>query len=113
MTILYIEKNKKATFYYKDPKMKILHREEGPAAEWTNGDKMWFQNGQYHRLDGPAAEYVNDDKHWYQNGKRHRLDGPAVEYANGNKQYYYQDKYFPDIKTNEQWKRHLKWMKFE
>ena len=42
----------------------------------------------------------------------HREDGPAVEYADGDKEYYYQDEEFPSIKTNEQWKKHLKWMKF-
>ena len=43
----------------------------------------WFQDGKLHRLDGPAIEWANGDEHWYQEGKLHRLDGPAIEYADG------------------------------
>ena len=45
-------------FYYKDPEMTILHREDGPAIEWVSGNKEWLINGKLHRLDGPALEYV-------------------------------------------------------
>ena len=65
-----------------------LHRIDEPALEWANGTKDWFQNGQRHRSDGPAIESANGDKYWYQNGKLHRLDGPAVEYADGRKEWY-------------------------
>jgi hypothetical protein len=64
------------------------HRLDGPAVEWANGEKYWYQNGQRHRLDGPAVEWANGAKTWYQNGKRHRPDGPAIEYANGTKCWY-------------------------
>ena len=47
-----------------------LHREDGPAVEYSNGDKRWYLNGERHREDGPAAEYFNGDKSWYLNGKR-------------------------------------------
>ncbi len=30
-----------------------LHREDGPAIEYTSGTKMWYQNGKLHREDGP------------------------------------------------------------
>ncbi len=40
-----------------------------------------------HRLDGPAVEYIDGAKHWYQDGKRHRLDGPAIEFK-GSKEYW-------------------------
>ena len=65
-----------------------LHRFNGPAVEYNNGTKYWYQNGYLHRLDGPAAEYFNGDKRWFQNGDPHRLDGPAVEYVNGPKCWY-------------------------
>ncbi len=52
-----------------------------------NGTKKWFLNGELHREDGPAIEYSNGDKEWYLNGKRHREDGPAVECA-GDKWWY-------------------------
>jgi hypothetical protein len=42
----------------------------------------------YHRTDGPAVEYSSGEKHWYVNGKRHRTDGPAIEYSNGNKEWW-------------------------
>ena len=46
-----------------------LHRENGPAVEWTNGDKEWYLNGKLHREDGPAVEEANGDKEWWLNGK--------------------------------------------
>ena len=34
-----------------------LHRDEGPAIEWIDGGKEWFQNGQMHRIGGPTVEW--------------------------------------------------------
>jgi len=65
-----------------------LHRTNGPAIEYDNGDKSWWYNGYWHREDGPAAELNNGDKFWYKNGKRHREDGPAAEYDDGAIGYY-------------------------
>lgn len=31
-----------------------LHRLHGPAVEWYDGGKEWWQNDQLHRTDGPA-----------------------------------------------------------
>ncbi|MDE1834752.1 MAG: hypothetical protein KGH64_05445 [Candidatus Micrarchaeota archaeon] len=54
-----------------------------------NGDKEWrLPNGKLHRTDGPAIEYANGDKEWYLNGQRHRTDGPAFERANGDKEWW-------------------------
>ena len=44
--------------------------------------------GQRHRVHGPAVEYTDGYRAWYQNGQRHRVDGPAVEYTDGNKSWY-------------------------
>jgi hypothetical protein len=55
-------------FYYKDKAKTILHREDGPAVEWADGDKVWFANGERHRLDGPAIELNDRYKAWYVNG---------------------------------------------
>lgn len=57
--------------YYSNNK---LHREDGPAIEWTAGaaragDKYWYLNGKLHRVDGPAVELNNGVKLWYLNGK--------------------------------------------
>jgi hypothetical protein len=47
-----------------------LHREDGPAIEFADGDKYWYINGERHREDGPAIEYADGDKSWYINGQR-------------------------------------------
>jgi hypothetical protein len=65
-----------------------LHREDGPACEYSNGDKEWCLNGELHREDGPAVELGNGNKTWWLNGKRHREEGPAIEYPNGYKEWY-------------------------
>lgn len=64
------------------------HRDDGPAIEWANGHKEWWQNDKLHRVDGPAVELVDGSKVWYQHGQRHRVDGPAVEYASGSKEWW-------------------------
>ena len=75
-------------FYYSDREMTILHREDGPAAEWADGSKRWYLNGELHREDGPAAEWADGSKRWYLNGELHREDGPAAEYFNGYKAWF-------------------------
>lgn len=53
----------------------------------TEYNTIWYYNDEVHRDDGPAVEYANGDKHYYQHGKLHRADGPAVIYAD-EEQYY-------------------------
>lgn len=65
-----------------------LHREDGPAIEWSDGDKEWCLNGLRHREDGPAFEGKNGDKVWWINDELHREDGPACEWADGTKAWY-------------------------
>ena len=76
------------TRWYKDAKCKVLHREVGPAIEYTSGDKVWYQNGQLHRTDGPAIEWANGDRYWCQNGRLHRTDGPAIEHFDGYREWW-------------------------
>ena len=66
----------------------MYHRVDGPAIEFPDGDKRWYQNGKLHRKDGPAIELPDGSKEWYQNGKRHRIDGPAIEFPDGTKYWY-------------------------
>ena len=60
--------------YYKDKEMTIIHREDCPAVEFTDGYKAWYINGKRHREDGPAIEYVSETeyvsgtKEWFING---------------------------------------------
>ena len=77
-----------------------LHRLDGPAAEYADGSKYWYVEGKLHRLDGPACEWADGDKSWYVEGKCHRLDGPAVEYANGSKVWYVEGKYLTEEEFN-------------
>ena len=65
-----------------------LHREDGPAIEYSDGCESWYQNGELHREGGPALEYPSGTVLWYQNGLLHRADGPAVENVNGDQEWY-------------------------
>lgn len=69
-----------------------LHRVDGPAVEWRDGDKLWYFYGKLHRMDGPAVERMNMNKEWWVEGKRHRVDGPAIEWADGDKWWYVEGK---------------------
>ena len=73
-----------------------LHREDGPAIEWTDGTKAWWLNGKCHREDGPARVWPNGRKEWYVNGQLHRVDGPAIEYANGDKEWWLDGKKYTE-----------------
>jgi hypothetical protein len=66
------------------------------------------ENNKYHRLDGPALEYSKGDKEWYKNGLRHRKDGPAIEYSNDEKYYYYYNGKQIYVKTDKEFKQYLK-----
>jgi len=71
----------------------------------SGGHISWYkeETDVRHREDGPAIEWNNGTKHWYQNGELHRVDGPAVEYWNGDKEYWLYDKRYPNIKADEEW----------
>jgi len=69
--------------------------------EVTENSTKWFNlEGKLHREDGPAVEYANGDKSYYINDKFHREDGPAVEWANGDKAYYINGKYLTEKDFN-------------
>ena len=65
----YITKYKFGTLYYKDRGKSILHRTDGPAIEYPDGNKQWVVNGVLHRLDGPAVVYPSGIDLWYVNGE--------------------------------------------
>jgi len=55
-----------------------------------DGVIKWFnEDNQLHREDGPAIEYPNGDKHWFMYNRLHRLNGPAIPSRNGNIQFWY------------------------
>jgi hypothetical protein len=80
--IEFVDGNK---YYFKNS---IIHREDGPAVEYADGSKEYYKNDLLHREDGPAIENANGDKFYYVNGITHREDGPAIEYADGSKEYW-------------------------
>ena len=55
------------TFWHKGAKLRILHRENGHAIEYSNGTKEWYVNGELHRIDGPAVEGFDGFKAWWLN----------------------------------------------
>jgi hypothetical protein len=106
----------KFCYYYDN----LIHREDGPAILYLNGDKAWFRYGEIHREDGPAIEYASGEKQWwfqgqlhrsngpalidkkrnytawYYFGLRHREDGPAVQHHNGDKEFWIQNKKYSE-----------------
>jgi hypothetical protein len=82
-------------FWYKHGTT-VVHREGGPAIEYTNGDKEWWYDGYLHREDGPAIKKADGVCYWFAHGKRHRDDGPAIEYSNGDKRWYLYDKEYSE-----------------
>ena len=98
MTTYDVTVNEDGTFWCLDGH---IHREDGPACEWANGNKYWYQNGKLHREDGSAIERANGDKEWYQNGHIRREDGPACEWANGSKYWYLNDQELTEDEFNE------------
>lgn len=68
------------------------HREDGPATFHANtGNKCWYHHGRLHRIDGPAVEYGNGDKSWLIHGLLHREDGPAIDWREVKSWYQHGD----------------------
>ena len=90
----------KDKFYYKDGSisanydpLKILHRIDGPAIEYT--DVMSGKD-----FSPEAAWQVQVTKFWYIDDKLHRIDGPAEEYANGGKVWWIDGKNYSEREFN-------------
>ena len=107
-------------YYYKGGKpsgttkrndTRILHREDGPALEYYDGEKRWFINGKLHRKDGPAIEFADGSKYWCINNNLHREDGPACEDADGSKLWCLNDQKI-DCNSNEEFLRIVKMKAF-
>ena len=51
--------------------MKIIKIDDNSyIEEYTDGTKEWYQNDLLHRLDGPAIEWCNGNKCWYYENQR-------------------------------------------
>jgi len=53
-------------YWYLDNK---LHREDGPAVEWNDGELWWYLNGGFHREDGPAIVRLDSNNVWFLNNR--------------------------------------------
>jgi hypothetical protein len=52
-------------------------------------NKKWVNEyDEFHKENGPAIEYSNGDKFWYIHNKLHRIDGPAVQFGTGYEEYW-------------------------
>lgn len=40
------------------------HREEGPAIEWDDGSKEWWEHGKRHRENEPAIKWPGYEGFW-------------------------------------------------
>ena len=72
---------------------------------YPSGDKFWYLNGNVHREDGPAIEWSSGSKEWWLMGKRHREDGPAIELPDGDKAWYLMGKQLSETEFNRQTKK--------
>lgn len=63
--------------------------------------KFWFKESKLHREDGPAIEFEDGEKYWYKEGKRHREDGPAYESISGYKEWWIEDKQYYQINLKD------------
>ena len=84
-------------------------RKDGLFVEF-GGVKRWYKNNRLHREDGPAVEYSDVHKYWFLNGVLHRVDGPAVE-DDGNK-YWYLNGNKIDCSSQEEFNRIVRIMAF-
>ena len=66
-----------------------------------DGTKRWYKDDKLHREGGPAVEYTDGTKEWLLNGKLHREDGPALECADGYKAWYINDKLHIEEEYND------------
>lgn len=80
-SVLEIDDNGNQRWYAQiDNRMKILHRNDGPAIIYQNGSMNWYIYGILHRDDGPAViDVTNSGKTemWYFQGLLHRNHGPS------------------------------------
>ncbi len=86
---------------------KLLHNDDGPAVEWTDGKIEYYLKGFLHRTNGPAVIYPNGDKEWWINGTLHNVNGPAIDYKD-KKEYFL----YGDHCSFEQWNRFKKLVLF-
>jgi hypothetical protein len=58
------------------------------TAELIYGSKFHFLNGEIHREDGPAIEYFDGNWSWFDHGKMHRVSGPAAKVSESKYEWW-------------------------
>ena len=58
------------------------HRLDGPATIFNHCSR-WYVDGELHRDGGPAVQYTDGSEMWYREGQLHRVDGPAYKCSDG------------------------------
>ena len=67
-----------------------------------DGNRFYYNSaGKWHRENGPAIEYVDGHKEWWQNGQLHRTDGPAIDWARGRKAWYINGEELTEYEFNQ------------
>lgn len=64
----YFKTNEHGDVWYCDKKGDI-HRTDGPAVEWADGDREWYLHGKRHREDGSAVVWSKKRKEWWLDGE--------------------------------------------
>lgn len=76
------------------------------------GTKRWYKNDFLHREAGPAIEYTDGFKQWFINGETHCLNGPAVLYTDGHKEWFYKGTWIKEVNSQEEFEQWLKYKTF-
>ena len=75
-----------------------LHRTDGPAVVYPDGQEMWYFNGERHRIGGPACYGgLPGATAWYHCNRLHREDGPALIH-NGKVEWYVHGKQYTNTR---------------
>ena len=53
----------------------FYHREDGPAAVWSDGRQLWYRRGRSHFAHGPSDLWSDGTLRWYEDGWRPRGRG--------------------------------------
>ena len=81
--------------YFKKTNKKIWNKNSRTTVQWKKWKnilmKTWLVNDKIHREDGHAIEWTDGELHWFINNGRHREDGPAIIRADGTVCYYIND----------------------
>lgn len=67
-------------FWYKN---NLIHKDNGPAIIWPEGNEQWHKNGKRRRTNGPVMIYPNGKEEWRKSKRKRRTDAPAEIWPNG------------------------------